>query len=121
MSFFFHSSTLSDERCSNLSFEGPNQNLKNRTLNCHRDTGGTAACTMGGDDVWPLTSLEPGPTWLLIVLGRQERAWGPVKIGLPFNKPGLQYTQETGAKPRELKPKSVYKACGFVYKIFLPA
>ena len=25
-------------------------------------------------------SLEPGPTWLLIVLGRQERAWGPVKI-----------------------------------------
>ena len=25
-------------------------------------------------------SLEPGPTWLLIVLGCQEGAWGPVKI-----------------------------------------
>ena len=34
-------------------------------------------------------------------------------------KPGLQYTQETGAKPRELKRKSVYKPCGCVYKIFL--
>ena len=38
---FFFSSTLSDERCSNLSFESPNQNPKNRTLNSHRDTGGT--------------------------------------------------------------------------------
>ena len=37
----FSSSTLSDERCSNLSFESPNQNPKNRTLNTHRDTGGT--------------------------------------------------------------------------------
>ena len=39
--FFFFSSTLSDERCSNLSFESPNQNPKNRTLNSHRYTGGT--------------------------------------------------------------------------------
>ena len=31
-------------------------------------------------EVSSLPSLEPGPTWLLIVLGRQERAWGPVKI-----------------------------------------
>ena len=37
----FFSSTLSDERCSHLSFESPNQNPKNRTLNSHRDTGGT--------------------------------------------------------------------------------
>ena len=35
----FSSSTLSDERCSNLSFDSPNQNPKNRTLNSHRDTG----------------------------------------------------------------------------------
>ena len=38
---FFFLSTLSDERCSNLSFESPNQNPKNHTLNSHRDTGGT--------------------------------------------------------------------------------
>ena len=37
----FSSSALADERCSNLSFESPNQNPKNRTLNSHRDTGGT--------------------------------------------------------------------------------
>ena len=36
----FFSSTLSDERCSNLRFERPNQHPKNRTLNSHRDTGG---------------------------------------------------------------------------------
>ena len=30
----------------------------------------------GGD----FTRLEPSPTWLLNVMGRQERAWGPVKI-----------------------------------------
>ena len=44
------SSTLSDERCSNLSFESPNQNPKNRTLNSHRDTGGTR-CVL----VWEVT------------------------------------------------------------------
>ena len=38
----FFSSTLSDERCSNLSFESANQNPKNRTLNSHRDTGGSS-------------------------------------------------------------------------------
>ena len=31
----FFSSTRSDERCSNLSFESPNQNPKNRTLNSY--------------------------------------------------------------------------------------
>ena len=43
----------------------------------------TQPTELGGKPKWLLLdfgSLEPGPTWLLIVLGRQERAWGPVKI-----------------------------------------
>ena len=56
----FFSSTLSAERCSNLSFESPNQNPKNRTLNSpDRDTGGTRRAlwevTMYGH--LPLTKL----------------------------------------------------------------
>ena len=55
----FFSSTLSDERFSNLSFESPNQNPKNRTLNSHRDTGVTRrvmwVVTMYGH--LPLTKL----------------------------------------------------------------
>ena len=63
----FFSSTLSDERCSSLSFESPNQNPKNRTLNSHRDTGGTRCVlwevTMYGH--LPLTKLGflPVPLW----------------------------------------------------------
>ena len=37
---FFFPTTLLDERCSNLSFENPNSNPKNRTLNSHKVTGG---------------------------------------------------------------------------------
>ena len=68
----FFSSTLSDERCSNLSFESPNQNPKNRTLNSHRDTGGTRCVlwevTMYGH--LPLTKLGflPVPLWSIFLL-----------------------------------------------------
>ena len=68
----FFSCTLSDERCSNLSFESPNQNPKNRTLNSHRDTGGTRCVlwevTMYGH--LPLTKLGflPVPLWPIFLL-----------------------------------------------------
>ena len=66
------SSTLSDQRCSNLSFESPNQSPKNRTLNSHRDTGGTRCVlwevTMYGH--LPLTKLGflPFPLWPIFLL-----------------------------------------------------
>ena len=66
------SSTLSDERCSSLSFESPYQNPKNRTLNSHRDTGGTRCVlwevTMYGH--LPLTKLGflPFPLWPIFLL-----------------------------------------------------
>ena len=44
------------------------------------ETGEEKNCGKGLFLVGRRRSLEPGPTWLLIVLGRQERAWGPVKI-----------------------------------------
>ena len=46
---FFFSSTLLDERCSNLSFENPNTNPKNRTVTEILEVP-YAVCTVGGDD-----------------------------------------------------------------------
>ena len=56
---FFFLSTLSDERCSNLSFESPNQNQKNHTLHSHRDIGGTRRVLWEVTIYWhlPLTKL----------------------------------------------------------------
>ena len=54
----FFSSTLSGKGCSNLSFENPDANPKNRTLNRHRVTTEVHTVCMGGDDVWTLAVQE---------------------------------------------------------------
>ena len=100
----FFSSTLSDERCSNLSFESPNQNPKNRTLNSHRDTGGTRCVlwevTMYGH--LPLTKLGflPVPLWPIFLLKCSLR---PAMLQLEFrwSKPDEKHPKQSKTETRK--------------------
>ena len=72
---FFFSSTLSDERCSNLSFDNPNANPKNRTQKEQSlwDTAEMHVVCMGGDRVWTLTTQETRLSRLSTVAYRSSK------------------------------------------------
>ena len=98
------SSTLSDERCSNLSFESPNQNPKNRTLNSHRDTGGTRCVlwevTMYGH--LPLTKLGflPVPLWPIFLLKCSLRR-AMLQLEFRWSKPDEKHPKQSKTETRK--------------------
>ena len=104
VSSFFFSSTLSDERCSNLSFESPNQNPKNRTLNSHRDTGGTRCvlweATMYGH--LPLTKLGflAVPLWPIFLLKCPLRR-AILQLEFKWSKPDEKHPKQSKTETRK--------------------
>ena len=100
----FFSSTLSDERCSNLSFESSNQNPKNRTLNSHRDTGGTRCVlwevTMYGH--LPLTKLGflPVPLWPIFLLKCSLRR-AMLQLEFRWSKPDEKHPKQSKTETRK--------------------
>ena len=100
----FFSSTLSDERCSNLSFESPNQNPKNRTLNSHRDTAGTQCVlwevTMYGH--LPLTKLGflPVPLWPIFLLKCSLRR-AMLQLEFRWSKPDEKHPKQSKTETRK--------------------
>ena len=96
------SSTLSDERCSNLSFESPNQNPKNRTLNSHRDTRGTRCVlwevTMYGH--LPLMKLGflPVPLWPIFLL--------KCSLGRAMLQPEFRWSKPDEKHPKQSKTET---------------
>ena len=101
---FFFSSTLSDERCSNLSFESPNQNPKNRTLNSHRDTGGTR-CVLWEATRYghlPLTKLGflAVPLWPIFLLKCPLRL-AILQLEFKWSKPDEKHPKQSKTETRK--------------------